>query len=235
MRGLFHIHSNYSFDSFMKPEIIVDYAIRNDFDVLSITDHNTIMGSLIAKKYNSSQKLQIIIGAEYTTDKGDIIGLFLDEEIKSNISEKVIDDIKKQSGIVVLPHPFKGHKLDEELIRSMDLIEVYNARNSIQNNDASRNLSKKYHKQFIAGIDAHFLKELGLVEVNFEVIDKSDSLKELILKADRKILCKENRIFEYFEIASQFVKSYKLKNIRLFSNVIKRLISKLGHDILLKI
>jgi len=221
MKALFHVHSNHSFDSFLKPETIVDYSIRNNFDILSITDHNTIEGSIAAGRYNPSSKLHIIIGAEYATDKGDIIGLFLNNEIKSNVSEDVINNINAQGGIVVLPHPFRGHKFDSGLVRNVDLIEIYNGRVSNQANQAAKELARKYDKQIIAGSDAHFFAELGLAEVIFEAPSGSENLKRLVLEGNRKVQYKEHSKRKDYELASQLVKSYKLRDIRLFTSVMK--------------
>lgn len=47
-----------------------------------------------------------MIGSEISTERGEVIGLFLSEEIISRNFLEVIDLIKEQGGIVVLPHPF---------------------------------------------------------------------------------------------------------------------------------
>ena len=45
----------------------------------------------------------IIIGAEIKTEKGEIIGLFLNEEIKSTDFYNVIDEIKAPGGLIIFP------------------------------------------------------------------------------------------------------------------------------------
>ena len=82
MKGIFHIHTKYSYDSLNNPRKIVDYAVKHKINLLLITDHDTIKGSLEAKKYATTKKLpvKIIIGAEYLTDIGDVIGIFLKKE-----------------------------------------------------------------------------------------------------------------------------------------------------------
>jgi len=222
IKGVFHIHTKYSFDSILSPRRIVKYAIKNDYDFIAITDHNTIKGGVEAynynNKYNNSQKLKVIIGAEYATDKGDIIGLFLKKEIDLRDSMEVIKEIKKQEGIVILPHPFKGPRLDGELIKSVDVIETYNSRVDLVNNQKAKNLAKQYNKPIIIGSDAHFYRELGLTLMCFENTS-SEHLKEMILHERPKIV-KYERSKWYYEILSQLIKSYKIHDVKiLFSQV----------------
>jgi len=229
IKGIFHIHTKYSFDSILSPRRIVKYAIKNDYDFIAITDHNTIRGATEAYnyniKYNDFQKLKVIIGAEYATDKGDIIGLFLKEEINSKNSKEVIKKIKEQGGITILPHPFKGHKLDNELMRDIDVVEVYNSRVNLVNNHKVKNLAKRYNKPIIIGSDAHFYGELGLTLMYYENIS-SVSFSETILCREPKIV-KYEKSGWYYETLSQLIKSYKMGDVRILLSQSKRFLYQL--------
>jgi len=233
IKGIFHIHTKYSFDSILSPGRIVKYAIKNDYDFIAITDHNTIKGSVEAYnyniKYNNSQKLKVIIGAEYATDKGDIIGLFLKKEINLRDSKKVIKKIKEEGGITILPHPFKGHKLDDELVRSIDVIEVYNSRVDLVNNQRAKNLAKQYNKPIIIGSDAHFYRELELTLMYYENTP-SGNLKETILYGELKI-AKHKRSRWYYETLSQLIKSYKMGDVRILLSQSKRFLQQLRENL----
>ncbi|MEM2899900.1 MAG: PHP domain-containing protein, partial [Thermoplasmata archaeon] len=124
----FHIHSGYSFDALMKPEKIIRIAKKKKLDGVAITDHNTIKGSIEAAKMTKNQDFIVISGTEIATDYGDIIGLYIDEEIRARRCLEVIDEIHTQGGLVVLPHPYKGHILNDEVLSRIDLIEVFNGR-----------------------------------------------------------------------------------------------------------
>lgn len=229
IKGVFHIHTKYSFDSILSPKSIVKYAIKNDYDFVAIADHNTIKGAVEAYnyniKYNDSQKLKVIIGAEYATDKGDIIGLFLKEEINSKNSKEVIKKIKEQGGITILPHPFKGHRLDDELIRNIDIIEIYDSRVNLVNNQKAKNLAKQYNKPVIIGSDAHFYRELGLTLMYYENVS-SGSLREVVLCREPKIVKYEKSKW-YYETLSQLIKSYKMGDARILLSQSKRFLYQL--------
>jgi predicted metal-dependent phosphoesterase TrpH len=61
----------------------VKTAIKKKLSGIAVTDHNTIKGGLKTIKYQNND-FQVIVGSEINTDRGEVIGLFLTEEIKSN-------------------------------------------------------------------------------------------------------------------------------------------------------
>ncbi len=100
-----HTHSKYSVDGFMEPRKIVETARRRGLSGIAITDHNTINGSLKAKKYETDE-FKVICGSEIITERGEVIGLYLSSEIKSHTFIDVVEEIKEQDGIIILPHPY---------------------------------------------------------------------------------------------------------------------------------
>ena len=166
-KTVFHVHTYYSIDSFLKPNILVDVLFKAKIDNVIITDHNSIRGAIEAKtyaeeKYNS--KFNVIIGEEVKTDIGDIIGFPIMDEIQLKDHKRVIDEIKKQGGFVCLPHPYKSHDMlqihDDQFINSLDFIEVFNSRISKKQNQFAEEMANKFNKKKIIGSDAHIKKEL---------------------------------------------------------------------------
>ncbi|MGA2573516.1 MAG: PHP domain-containing protein [Candidatus Methanomethylicaceae archaeon] len=160
MRYDLHIHSKYSNDSISTPDNILKIAKKKGLNGIAITDHNTIKGGLETKKIKT-ENLEIIVGAEIKTELGDIIGLFLNEEIKSRTFDEVLEEISTQGGITILPHPYRHHRLPEYLARKVDAIEIFNARSSCKQNAQCSALIKTCHKPITAGSDAHMLFEIG--------------------------------------------------------------------------
>lgn len=172
-----HIHSKYSKDSINDPRWIIKIAKKRGLSGVAVTDHNTIKGSLVIKKINTDPDFEIVMGEEVKTDIGDIIGLWINEEIKSRNWEEVIDEIHSQGGIAVLAHPYRGHKLIEEVAGKIDVIEVLNARTPKKLNEKAHELAVKHHKGFSAGSDAHIPFEIG----RGVVITNSDLRKDLLV------------------------------------------------------
>ncbi len=127
-----------------------------------MTDHGTIKGGIEALKINKDKDFQVIVGAEIRTEYGDVIGLFLNEEIKSNRFIEVAEEIREQDGVMVLAHPFrKGIKFPTDLLKYVDLIEGFNARSPKDLNEKAKELARSYGMPMTAGSDAHFGFEIG--------------------------------------------------------------------------
>ena len=221
MKAIIHLHSKYSFDCFTSPEKLVDMAIENNIDVLCITDHDTIQGSVHAQKYAQKRygdALKVIIGAEYKTDYGDIIGLNLKEEIQLTKAEDVIQAIKKQGGLVLLPHPYVSHKNIEFLAQQSDLIETFNARASINANQAAAELAKSLDKPQYVASDAHFLADAALCINTFHV-KKNMPFEEALLQAERTFTTGLSSKKHYFR--SQMIAGLKKRNMRLLLSAMK--------------
>ena len=157
-----HIHSKYSYDSFLSPERIIKIAKKRGLDGVAVTDHNTIKGGVETTRINKGDNFIVIVGSEIKTEYGDIIGLFLNEEIESRIFMEVVEGIRDQGGLVVLAHPFrKGINLPIDLLKYIELIEAFNARSPKSLNVKALELARKFNKSMTAGSDAHIGFEIG--------------------------------------------------------------------------
>lgn len=156
-----HIHSKYSYDSFMSPRNIIKIAKKVGLAGIAITDHNTIKGGVEAYKSNKDINFCVIIGAEIKTNYGDIIGLFLNEEIKSRNFIDVINEIRSQNGLSILAHPYRHYGFPEEIVGMVDMIEAFNARSKKESNNKARVLANRFEKATTAGSDAHLYFEIG--------------------------------------------------------------------------
>jgi len=191
-------------------------------DALIVTDHNTIRGSLEVRDVSRGTPA-VVVAAEYQSEKGDIIGLFLKKEILSRRSEEIISDIHAQGGLVVLPHPYKGHLLDGILLSDVDLIESHNARCSPQDNARAEKLARQWNRPVLAGADAHCSLELGAAFNDFRCpAPKSElELRTLLLSGARKAITQ--RAPSVCRPYSQMVKAAKTRNLRLFLYQAKQL------------
>jgi len=104
IKGDFHIHSIAS-DGVLHPCDIVKYATKKGFKVIAITDHNTFLGSIMARKCGIND-IVIIYGAEVRSEIGDI--LLLCDSYFLNISRTIrnLIDIKSHYNCLLIPaHP----------------------------------------------------------------------------------------------------------------------------------
>jgi predicted metal-dependent phosphoesterase TrpH len=185
-----HIHTRYSPDSLLRLERLVQLAARRRIDAVAITDHNTIDGALELQRI--TPQLQIIIGEEITTRKGELIGLFLQERVPPGLDPlATIARIHEQGGLVVLPHPCdrlrrKVLQRDcwEEVLPLVDLVEGFNGRTVFAADDrAACELAAHFHKPLYAGSDAHTSWEFGRCGLELPEFDSAQSFLRSIKKA----------------------------------------------------
>jgi predicted metal-dependent phosphoesterase TrpH len=163
-----HNHTHYSPDSILSPKRFVREVGRRGLDVVAVTDHNTIRGALAVRELAG---FPVIIGEEVRSRDGEILGLFLSEEIPKGLSAgETIARIKDQGGIVGVPHPFDSLRsaLREDAllayIDQIDFIEGLNARIVFSShNDKAREFATARNIPVSAGSDAHSPWEVGRV------------------------------------------------------------------------
>lgn len=194
-----HVHSMYSKKcGYMEPKYIVKTAVRRGLNGIAITDHDTIRGGLKAAEY-AERDFEIIIGSEIMTLRGEIIGLFLSDEVQSRDFFGAIEEIQNQNGIVIVPHPFDKLRKsalhptekDAELIEG---VEGFNGRSVFQKSNTEAFEFGMRHKLAItAGSDAHFLNEIG----NAGVITNSSDIMEAILSRDIETFGRKNALYNH--------------------------------------
>jgi hypothetical protein len=148
---------------------VLDYAEAHALGAIAITDHNVFAGAREAVELARGRELVVIPGEEVKTDRGEVIGLFLTEEIERGMSMRdTIAAIHEQGGLVYLPHPFdRLHTIPDaptlhRHLAEIDVFEVYNARLLRESfNDEALRFARKYNLTMGAGSDAHVLQGIG--------------------------------------------------------------------------
>jgi hypothetical protein len=188
-----HVHTKYSFDSLLEPRTIIKSALKRGLSAIAITDHNTLKGSLATLREASSiQDLMVILGIEIRTNQGDIVGLFVQNEIDSREFYEVVEEIKRQGGIAILSHPYRGHEKPKSIIKYVDAVEALNGRCLPNENIKAKKLAKVTNTPTVAGSDAHFSFEIGCVRTRFcKELSDTEELRRAILNGDRLLIGKE--------------------------------------------
>lgn len=167
IRADLHIHTKYSKDSGATPKSIIDKCIETGLTCIAITDHNTIQGAL---EMQASTSIKVIVGEEIKSSAGDIIGLFINDEVPPNLTPlETIQAIKDQGGIAMIPHPFDRVRPSalswaafQEVAPHVDVIETFNARNLFRADDTKAMEMAALYRLMIACVsDAHTAMEIG--------------------------------------------------------------------------
>ena len=179
LKADFHMHTIYSRDCDTAPKKLVNQCKAVGLNCIAVTDHNSIRGALEVRELAD---FTVIIGEEVKTNQGDIIGLFLEEEIPGGLSPlETVHRIKDQGGLVMVPHPIDAVRRGplkkaalKEILPNVDFLEVLNARTILPGDlKKCRRLAAEASITGVAVSDAHTLGELGSAYMNFNGFDGS--------------------------------------------------------------
>ncbi len=188
LKADFHIHTRYSMDCNMSLEEIINRCLETGINCIAIADHGTVKGALEMQKL---APFSVIAAEEILTPHGEIMGMFLKEDIPSGLSiEQAISNIKAQGALVCLPHPFdplRGLRLDskrlEALAQQIDIIEVFNARSPFPlSQNKVQSFATKYGIPGTAGSDSHTPDEIGSTYVEMPEFNGRDDFLQVIGK-----------------------------------------------------
>ncbi|HEX7084099.1 MAG TPA: glycosyltransferase [Gaiellaceae bacterium] len=175
-----HMHTSWSHDCSTSADELVDHAEAEGLGAIAVTDHNVFGGALEAADYARDRDLIVIPGEEVKTDnQGEVIGLFLEQEIPRGMSfADTVAAIRDQGGLVYVPHPFdRLHAIPDPRtlhrhLADIDVLEVYNARLLLEGfNDEALRFARKYGLTMGAGSDAHVLQGVGTGALRMRAFD----------------------------------------------------------------
>jgi predicted metal-dependent phosphoesterase TrpH len=165
-----HMHTNWSHDCSIAVDDLLDHAEAEGLGAIAVTDHNVFGGALEAVERARNRRITVIPGEEIKTDgQGEVIGLFLKEEIPRGLSfADTVAAIRAQGALVYMPHPFdRMHAIADPStlhrhLAEIDVFETYNARLLFEGyNDEALRFARKYNLTAGAGSDAHVLQGVG--------------------------------------------------------------------------
>ncbi len=186
-----HNHTLFSSDALMSPAVLLKAAKARGIDCVAITDHNTVQGALQAAALAAADSSlpRVIPGIELSTADGEIIGLYVHEDIPSGLPlAEAVACIRGQGGLVYLPHPYDffrrgaiSRRERSRAARLSDLVEVVNGR-SLGPRAAVKalGLARLEGKPAGAGSDAHREVEVGSAYVLVDGYPSRDTLVALV-------------------------------------------------------
>jgi predicted metal-dependent phosphoesterase TrpH len=169
----FHVHTAFSFDSVTPPRTVIEMARRRGLDAIAVTDHDTIEGALATIEANRYADFHVIPGIEVKSDIGDVIALYVTQNIESRNFADIVEEIHALGGIVYLPHAlrtFRSREIPGVRARypAIDLWELYNGRyTSGQYARVESLFAELGVVGTLCGSDAHFPWEVGAFRTLF--------------------------------------------------------------------
>jgi glycosyltransferase involved in cell wall biosynthesis len=188
-----HMHTDHSHDCATPVEVLLATARDQGLGAIAVTDHKVVSGAHDARAKAEEFGVKIIIAEEVkTASQGEVIGLFIEEQIPRGLTlAETVADIKRQGGLVYVPHPFdRMHAVPDyehllTIVEDIDLMEVYNPRVAIGSfNEEAERFAAKYRILAAAGSDSHVAQGLGSVRVRMRDFDGPQEFLESLRGAE---------------------------------------------------
>jgi predicted metal-dependent phosphoesterase TrpH len=189
-----HMHTDHSGDCATPVDVLIQTARDRGLGAIAITDHNEVSGALEARKLAEELgDIKVIVAEEVkTAEQGEVIGLFLEEKIPKGLTmAETIAEIRRQGGLVYVPHPFdRFHSVPDyehllDIVEEIDLLEVFNPRVALTSfNEEAVRFATKYRIVPAAGSDSHVAQGLGSVRQRIHDFDGPAEFLEAMRDAD---------------------------------------------------
>jgi predicted metal-dependent phosphoesterase TrpH len=189
-----HMHTDHSGDCATPVDVLIQTARDRGLGAIAITDHNEVSGALEARKLAEELgDIKVIVAEEVkTAEQGEVIGLFLEEKVPKGLTmAETIAEIRRQGGLVYVPHPFdRFHSVPDyehllDIVEEIDLLEVFNPRVALTSfNEEAVRFARKYRIVPAAGSDSHVAQGLGSVRQRIHDFDGPAEFLEAMRDAD---------------------------------------------------
>lgn len=185
----FHCHSNYSFDSLVSLEDIINTCRSRGIGKIAITDHGCMEGAY--KAHQMAPDL-VIVSEEIQTSEGEILAYFMTEEIPDGLEPmEVIRRLQDQGAFISVAHPFDpwrgSHWKEgtlEDLVPHLDGVEAFNARCFDPSfNEKAGAFANLYEKAWMVGSDAHSVVEIGRAVLQLPDFNSAEELRAAVKEA----------------------------------------------------
>jgi hypothetical protein len=190
-----HIHTIYSYDGTASVPAVLTRAKQIRLDVIAITDHDEIAGSLKALELAPQYGVDVIPSLEVTTAEGDLLALNVTEKIQRGrpLIETILE-VRALGGFCIAPHPIAGGFGMKSLsaysimkaLRNHDVagsligIETYNATAiDKMSNHYAHILGEHLEIAKLGSSDAHILQTIGMGMTEFAGQTANDLIKAI--------------------------------------------------------
>jgi predicted metal-dependent phosphoesterase TrpH len=181
LKGIIHVHSNYSFDGQHSLEEIAAFGRKRGYQFIGMSEHSDTLNEEKMARYVkeceavSTQGCLVIPGIEFTCENNlHLVGLGVHHYTDTKDPLKVAEFIHQQGGVAIVAHPIRyNYRIPQNLVSAVDGIEVWNAAydGRFVPNTRSLNLINEKRKQhgslFAFGAqDLHRIRDYGHVETH---------------------------------------------------------------------
>ena len=190
-----HMHTIYSYDGTASVPAVLTRVKQIGLDVIAITDHDEIAGSLKALELAPKYGVEVIPAIEITTAEGDLLAFNITQKIPRDLPLiNTVLQVGELGGFCIAPHPMAGGLgmkslnaysilralRNAEVAKVLIGIETYNATTiDKMSNHYARILGNQLDLAQTASSDAHVIETIGLGATEFEGHTAQDLIQAL--------------------------------------------------------
>ncbi|MBJ7247703.1 MAG: PHP domain-containing protein [Thermoleophilia bacterium] len=194
--GDFHLHTCFSPDCGTGIDDLVERALALGLGALCVTDHDSVAGGFAAKAHVEANgiPLHIAVSSEVKTQTGEVIGMYLKEDIPPGLPfADTVEAMRAQGAFIYVPHPFDSlhaipsEPLLERMAPLIDALEVVNGRLARERfNHEALAFATRLGLPAGAGSDAHVLD--GLFTAGLELPAFHDPASLALALGDARVV-----------------------------------------------
>ena len=199
-----HIHTRASDGLIEIDELLAHVERHTDLDVIAVTDHDVLDGSLRARDLAAARGLrfEVVTGMEVTTRDGHMLALFIDQPVPSYRSAiETVAAVHALGGLCIAAHPLSwlSNSLTESALGALldapdpaakiDAIETMN--NTLPGRVGrarSGEIARARGLPQTGGSDAHFLISVGSGRTEFPGRTAADLRRSIVANTCRPLL-----------------------------------------------
>ncbi|MGB2764608.1 MAG: PHP domain-containing protein [Candidatus Aminicenantaceae bacterium] len=135
IEGVYHLHTTFS-DGRKSQDEILKLTSKEELDFIIFTDH----GAPNMESYSSQgwkDGILVLSGCELYVNRGHLVGVGFTppQRVFSNNAEEAVDEIKKQGGFSIIPHPYSSTTWTWGEFVDYSGIEIINAYSRLMEKD----------------------------------------------------------------------------------------------------
>lgn len=197
---------------------LIDRASEQGFDVLAITNHNTVTYNQKLAKYAEQKGILLLPGVEGTFSNKHVLIINPGfRKISENKTFYNLEKMQNEHTLIIAAHPFfPGSTTLKSLL--CDYISLFDAIEFCHYYNHLINLNKKaieaaslYQKPLIGTSDSHFLWQFGITHSLVEAQKDPISVIKAVKNGKIEIITTPLPLFTMFKVAINLLISSKLK------------------------
>lgn len=211
LKADFHIHTkedpkdNINYNA----KELIDYASKLNYEVLSITNHESCFFNKEIESYAKKKGILLIPGTEAEVEGKHVLLInYNSKKDPKKLSFSDVERLRKENTVVIAPHPFYPSLscLRRKFLRNIDVFDAveyshyyFHPRLNFFNEKAVK-IAKKNNISVIGTSDAHHLYQM---EKTYSLLDckkDKDSVLEAIRKNKVKVVTEPLAVVHFFGI-----------------------------------